>query len=362
MVESELDILTLDSDIKKNFEIERSHLQIYKQRLVDLKLTASSDNLLDRTTNELRKNILNLEKTIAKLESNEELNFYIIKTSSFIQKYKEILKTPLKVSFMGKQTRDSKEKRMIIHNYLLIAQQYIKIDIKTRKKLLNVVCGYCTDKTMFDIQENIHICLSCGHQQEILQHTSSFKDIDRVNISTKYKYDKKTHFRDCINQYQGKQNCTIDKKVYEGLIDAFDRHHLLNGTKSTPIKKRFSRITKEHILMFLKELGHSKHYENVTLIHYNITGIKPDDITHLEDQLMSDFDVLIETYDKEFRDKIDRVNFISTQYVLYQLLMRYKHPCKKEDFVILKTIDRKFFHDNIVRGIFMILGWNHNPI
>ena len=114
--------------------------------------------------------------------------------------------------------------------------------------------------------------------------------------------------------------------------------------------------------MFLKELGFSKHYENVVLIHYTLTGLKPDDISHLEDKLLADFDLLIETYDKKFKNKVDRVNFISTQYVLYQLLLRHKHPCRKEDFVILKTVDRKSFHDNICKEIFSSLNWNHVPI
>jgi hypothetical protein len=93
-----------------------------------------------------------------------------------------------------------------------------------------------------------------------------------------------------------------------------------------------------------------------------MTGKKPDDISHLEDLLLADFDLLVETYDKNFKNKVDRVNFISTQYVLYQLLQRRKHPCRKEDFVILKTMDRKSFHDSVCRDLFGVLGWNFSPL
>ena len=140
----------------------------------------------------------------------------------------------------------------------------------------------------------------------------------------------------------------------------FERHHLLIGDKKTRKDVRFSKITREHVLMFLKELGYSKHYENVILIHYNMTGKKPDDISHLEDRLLSDFDLLVETYDKHFKNKVDRVNFISTQYVLYQLLLKHKHPCRKEDFVILKTVDRKSFHDTVCSHLFGLLSWSFN--
>ena len=138
------------------------------------------------------------------------------------------------------------------------------------------------------------------------------------------------------------------------------RHHLLKGDKNTSKELRFADITKNHILLFLKELGYSNHYENVHLIHYIFTTKKPDDISYIEDQLLDDFDALTDLYDKQFKH-INRKNFINTQYVLYQLLTRHKHVCKKEEFIILKTIDRKFFHDEICKILFEQLGWNHTP-
>ena len=42
--------------------------------------------------------------------------------------------------------------------------------------------------------------------------------------------------------------------------------------------------------------------------------------------------------------------------------MRYKHPCNKQDFAILKTVDRKSFHDDITKKCFEDLGWNHTPL
>ena len=63
---------------------------------------------------------------------------------------------------------------------------------------------------------------------------------------------------------------------------------------------------------------------------------------------------------KKFKH-INRKNFINTQYVLFQLLRRHRHSCKKEEFIILKTIDRKFFHDEICKELFEELGWNHSP-
>ena len=363
---SQLDILSIDIKIKQKFKEEVEKLPEYKERLLDLEKTIK-EKLSSRSYKMLLYNITELREKIDQLSINKKLNFYIAKTAHLIEKYKNILQTPVKLNFLGRATRDNKEKNKIISEYLELAQQYTEIEIEPVKLSIDnqVICNNCTNKKLFDIIDNsIYICLLCGAQQEILLHTSSYKDIDRVNISAKYTYDRKVHFRDCINQYQGKQNSTIDSKVFTRLLNQFEKHHLLVGCKSTSKEIRCKKITKEHIHLFLKELEYTKHYENVNLIHYQITGIKPDDISYLEDKLLDDFDILTDLYDKKFKNKpgFDRKNFINTQYVLYQLLIKHKHPCKKEDFTILKTVDRKSFHDDITKILFEELGWNMIPL
>lgn len=355
------DILAIDGKIQLSLENEYKNLPEHKNRLAELERTYLSGNLSTRAKSELQNTIAELKETIEKIERRETLNFYLIDTAELVEKYKEILKTPIKVSFCGKTTQDNKEKNEIIQRYLEAAQKYFPVELPVTEKKFKITCENCSNKKDFITEENAYICLECFAQQEILQHKTSYKDSDRVNISAKYTYDRKVHFRDCINQYQGKQNCTIDPIIYEKLEDAFERHHLLFGDKTTKREIRYQKITREHVMMFLKELGFSKQYENVILIHYNLTGKKPDDISHLEDKLLADFDVLVETYDKHFKNKVDRVNFLSSQYILYQLLQRHKHACRKEDFIMLKTVDRKIFHDTICREIFDILGWNFYP-
>jgi ribosomal protein S24E len=358
-ITSETDILTIDAKIQKDFDEEKTKLSLYKERLDQLNIT-QSQYVPDRVRVELEKAISSLIDKVTAIETDRDRSFYIAETAELLERYKEKLKIPVKMSFTGKQVEIDPEKQDIIARYLDIAKKYIPISVKSVEKKSKASCINCSSKKDFVQEETGFVCQDCGAQQDILQHTTSYKDVDRVNISAKYSYDRKVHFRDCINQYQGKQNCTIEQKVYDDLENMFEKHHLLAGDKSTKKENRFSKITREHVLMFLKELGYSKHYENVILIHYNMTGKKPDDISHLEDKLLADFDLLVETYDKFFKNKVDRVNFISTQYVLYQLLLKHKHPCRKEDFVILKTVDRKSFHDTICSQLFSLLSWTFN--
>jgi hypothetical protein len=260
-----------------------------------------------------------------------------------------------------------KEKAEIIDQYLVAIKKFnfkLNLEDNKRRKIANLlICENCNNRNCFESSEDkTYICNDCGFQKEILGNMSSYKDVNRVNLSSKYTYERRVHFRDCINQYQGKQNSTISDIVYKDLEEQFRLHGLLNEIPGVLKEERFQKITKDHILLFLKETGHTKHYEDVFLIYYKMTGKKPDDISSLENKLMEDFEILSDLYDKKFKQdkskKIDRKSFINIQYVLYQLLRKYKHPCKKEDFNILKTLDRKSFHDDIMKELFEDLGWN----
>lgn len=352
----QLDILIIDDNIRKNFEEEIKNLPEHKEKLYEIENSLQNENLRRRVKINLEKAHSELKKYIDEIESKQNYYFYIMETVPYIEQYKEILKTPIKVSFMGKPPKNNKEKGQIIDDFLEAASKYVDIALEKRTKTQKIKCPNCNNRKEFDVIDgNTYICIKCYARQIVIKHNSSYNDIDRVNIQNKYQYDRKVHFRDCINQYQGKQNSTIPQKVYDDLEIQFCRHHLLHGDKNTNKEIRFKDITKNHILIFLKELDYSKHYENVHLIHYNLTGIKPDDISYLEVQLLDDFDILTELYDIKFKH-ISRKNFINTQYVLYQLLRRHRHPCKKEEFIILKTIDRKFFHDEICKVLFEELG------
>ena len=359
---SNMNVLTTDNKIRQHFAEEYDNLSAYKKTLTDLGKSLKSlksKTLSGRLYKKVQDEHHRLTEHIQQVESRAEFNFYIAESVHLVEEYKTMLKIPIKMNFMGKPIKENKAKKNLIKKFFDVACKYIDINKSNDSKKNNIVCGNCHNKKDFDIiDRNTYICMACFAQQTVMKHNSSYNDIDRVNISSKYMYDRKVHFRDCVKQYQGKQNCTIPSAIYTDLEKQFSLHHLLNGDKDNP--SRFNNITKNHILMFLKELGYSNHYENVHLIHYTLTGIKADDISHLEDQLLDDFDALTDLYDRKFKH-INRKNFINTQYVLYQLLLRHKHPCKKEEFIILKTIDRKLFHDEVCQELFTHLGWNSTP-
>jgi hypothetical protein len=288
--ESDIDIIYIDNKILSNFKKEKDNIENYKDKLKDVKYTLTLNNLRPNIKDILTRTHNDLEKYIDDLENDKSLNFYIIDSVDLLEKYKDILNKPVKINFLGKVTKNNRDKKHIIDKYIEIASKYVDIEINNNEKKDKISCKHCNNKE-FDIEDgNICICVNCSAQEYIIKNISSYKDIDRINVSSKYMYDRKIHFRDQINQYQGKQNSTVSQKVYDDLEKQFELHHLLVGDKNTNKIEKFKNITKEHIAIFLKELGYSKHYENINLIHYNITGIKPDDIGYLEDKLLEDLE------------------------------------------------------------------------
>ena len=151
----------------------------------------------------------------------------------------------------------------------------------------------------------------------------------------------------------------ISEEKKQSLFDVIDssisRHTEFSKTGYAPFEEardKVRELAKQHNLKNAKDWD-----------EFVKSGKKPDNIGYLEDRMLDDFTQLTELYDKKFKNKpgFNRKNFINTQYVLYQFLLRYKHKCKKEDFTVLKTVDRKSFHDDVAKSCFGELGWNFTP-
>lgn len=355
----------IDVDILKIHEkiLEKMEQEEIKRREMENKINEIDTILTGDVKNNVRLKLENVKRTLVDKLGENDYYYYINDVTHIIHEYKKILNKPVKVSFIGKPVIKSDEKDIIIKRYIDTVRKYKFFENNLGVKTTNY-CDNCNNKT-FDLIEDstLKICKECFCEKTMYSPIISYNDGERINMSNKYTYDRKVHFKDCINQYQGKQNSIIKQNVMDELEEEFRKHHLLVEDEmgvNTPREIKFQNITKKHILIFLKELKYTNNYENLNLIHYKFTGIKPPDISHLEEHLLRDFDILTELYDKKFNN-LNRKNFINTQYVLMQLLERHRHKCDEDDFVILKTVDRKFFHDEIIKVLFETLGWNYKP-
>lgn len=357
-----LNIIDIHNDILKTFDLEEQKLPELERRILKLE-EISKNNINERMDIEIKSQLNEIKNEYNIIKTGQKKNFYLLKVTSLLNLYLKELSKPIEIDFMKKTKKiNTEEIKKIQHQFINIVKDfYPKLIIEPSDEPDDNKDNKCDDCGI-ELTDQ-YTCFNCGLEKENLQLTYSYKDTDRIHITSKYTYDRRVHFRDCINQFQGKQNSTIKPEVYQKLIKQFNLHGLVRE-EDLPKKMKYEKITKKHVALFLKEINYTKHYEDINLIYHNITGNELDDISHLEDILMNDFDKLSELYNEQYikKKKIDRKNFINTQYVLYQLLKRHKYPCTKNDFNFLKTIERKGFHDEICSDLFKQLNWNFSPL
>jgi hypothetical protein len=308
---------------------------------------------------------------VKKIENDESINFYLVNSLEIVNACKKIVNIPKKIDFIGKIKNDDlvikkDEYTKFIFDSIFDKKIYDPVSLKKSSKKKNSSdiqkCIYCNSINNFTVENcEILICNVCFAQKQMINMVS-YTDGNRVNPNAKYIYDRHQTFKNCISQYQGKQCINIPQKLYSDLEYQFEIHDLLIGDSNTPREIRFGNITKTQINIFLKELKYSKYYEDVYLIYHTLTLNKPDDIGYIEDKLIQDFGLVSNVYDKLFKKSISRKSFINTHYIFFQLLIKNKHKCDKEDFMVLKTIDRKNFHDSICSKIFDEIGWKFIPL
>ena len=359
MLHQNVDILEIDKGIRnKKIDFDSVKKRVHE---IDSVLSASE------TIGVKLKKMLESErrKLIQLLDYPLTVSYYTLEVQPVLNKYKELMDKPIKIKFGKGKSIDYSEKETIIRDFLAIAKKYTSLDIGYcwEKKESSEKCEECSIEYEDEPEESVKRCYGCGKEYSLPVQSSSYKDGERVNMAPKFSYKRRVHFKDCMKELQGTQNTVIEKEVFEDLERNFKENGLLN-TKAKTEKQRFSKVTIEIILRFLKITGHTKHYKDAGLIYKMLTGKKLHEIAHLEDQLMQDFDELTELYDKIYiRTKaIDRKSFIPSHYLLYQLLRKHKYKCKSSDFNMLKTDSLTRFHDKICKHLFELKGWNFKSI
>jgi hypothetical protein len=376
-----MDILEINLNIQKFIESEsinnKKHIEMLTQVNV---LLNGKFNLRPGILYKLKclKDILTLN-----IKDYENLQFFNIDVASLIEKYHILNKQNMVLPFFN-----TNKKKMVEHTFK--KQEIEKLFLSKLKEYRNLknfeyviktgtfisksspppcVCG---NKTEFIKEEDRAVCALCSAEQSLISNSSSFSDVGRVNMANKYTYNRKVHFRDCIIQYQGKQKTHIPEEIYTIIEFKLLEKKIIEPSCNLSREKKYCKVTRAMVLDVLKELESKdvkKFFDDIVLIHHTLTGQPCDNIEHLEDALLDDFDKLTETYDNFYAIKniepdgekiVKRKNFINAQFVLYQLLKKHGHPCNEMDFLTLKTSERKRFHHTICKKLFSILGWKYS--
>lgn len=291
-----------------------------------------------------KRELFQIKREIKATEDGRELKLYIDKTHDIIEEYKNI--KPEKSSFVFSETNASQElKKNLLERYKCIARQYIDINTAVKQQVRKLCCPSCNGSDFQFYEDDTYVCSNCCICVQLVDESHSYKDIDRINLSSRYTYTRKGHFIEAINKFQGKQNTTIKQYVFDIIHEEMNKHGLV-------------RVTDEQLMLFLSDHGLSKHYEDITLLKCSINGDIPPDISEYETILLTRFDQQDRVYEK-VKDP-ERINSLNVYYKLMKLLELEGYKCSISDFSMLKK-DKLGEHDEIWSVMCEELGWQFIP-
>lgn len=343
---SSFSITDIDLRVRKMLLDRRRNLPFLRERLAIVREIAETTSLRSEKALAVRE-LSELRTKIRDLELGSELALYDLNTSSLTATARKLTSKVKPRSFLASSCSEEElaSKRRLNELsviFLRTVSTFVEVtNFSTRSRVLT--CSGCGSTELSITEDSCYVCRKCGGLEEVFDEAPTFRDTDRVNMSTRYKYTRKNYFLTAIERFQGKQNTTIAPEVYEDLRNRMKDHRLTAET-----------LTKDHVYMFLAT-KHSNHYDDINLIHHILTKKPLPDISIYESKLLSMLDLVEGVYEK-VKDP-SRVNSMNVNYKLYKILQLCGYPCRKDDFYILRSAGRMAEHDVIWSKICSELKW-----
>ena len=350
------------NQLKKNKEIEENRIKQI-MNMVDRK---NSLKLIDKYKNE-----------IENIEKNEYLNNYVNQVSELIDIYRNLGTISKVISFKTTKIDENKKNEIIdekqeyrqrvISRYLDIARHYINLDI-VRESDNNYKCLVCNlnfeNTEIYDSNSYKFYCPNCNTEKQLISRSAYYKDSTRISTSSKNNYEDRENFEKSLKRYQGKQPVKFNQSLFislDNFFKSYDGKYISENVKKLPLDHRGRRLDTNKDLMYkaLFDTGNAIHYEDINLICHLYWGWKLPDVSHLEDDIMNDYDLSQKVYESI---KTDRKSCLNTQYRLFRHLRRRGHNCRADDFKIVKTRDILEYHENMWEQICNTLGWYFEEI
>ena len=339
------DILFIDEQIKKLLSDRFQSLPSLQENLKSLRWIAEdSTDHTDRIAAKAQLDVL--RKTIQDIEGCFDMALYIFRSAGLLEEYVKLESKTRSSGFVrtttGRDINDLTRKAEIISAYVRIAKEYVDLTSfsgsgvggRNGKKVgkSRASCDWCHSLNLTPTDDSSILICECGKLIELLDESISFKDSERVNVSSRYTYSCRGHFVEAINRFQAKQNTEIPNEVLETL----KKEMVLNDLTAKTVQK-------DDLYTFLSDNKLGDSYADINLIHLLITDIPAPDITNYCLELLEMFDQLEDSY-REVKD-IERLNSLNVNWKLYKLLQLLDFPCKKGDFYCLKTPTKQDEHE-----------------
>jgi hypothetical protein len=191
-----------------------------------------------------------------------------------------------------------------------------------------------------DVEQGIIFCDECGFTDEAVidSKKSSYKD-PPPSVSY-YAYQRKNHFVEILQQFQGKENVSIPEEVFVKIRSEIKKDRIRN----------LAVIEYKKMKAYLKKLGFSKYYENIPYILSKITGEPaPQFSSEIEKQLITMFDITQGPWDIVCPPERD--NFLNYKYTLFKFIELLGLHEYKKYVNLLTNRDRLIEQDKIWKAM-----------
>lgn len=357
--DDDYNILELHKEVISHFQQQLQSVGKIQESISKLQIQHdSSKNPLDKK--QLLAEINSLGDKLTLIESKQEYNQYMDRAKKILLEYKNI-KTQLGAKIYGQEQVVSPEQKTrrkeLVDSYMRIVEDYIDIEICHKPIVIPQICHNCGSDDL-ETGDGLRICNVCQTTREVYTKDSYYNSGKKVNMVTKGNYEDRDNFHKAIKRFQGKQPNKLPQDLFYKLDEYFSSYKLptCNEVKSRPLSERKGgKLNKDTMYTALSRINYSGFYEDINLICHLAWGWELPDISHLEEQLMQDYDESQKIYN-EIKEGHSSPN---VQYRLYRHLQRLGYPCKDTDFKMIKTEEILVDYEDRWKQICQRLGWQY---
>jgi len=215
------------------------------------------------------------------------------------------------------------------------------------------ICQSCLKGELVHQEDDgVLICNNtlCGKYIPYIVDSSNQSSKEPPNEVTYTAYIRLNHFKEILSQFQAKETTQIPQSVIDDIQKRIRKERIKNIVEELDYDK---------MREILKNLGHTKYFEHIQYIN-SIFGIKPP---LMEPELTDTLCVLFIEIQQPWtiHCPIDRTNFFSYHYILYQLCVLVGQTQYLPYIELLKDHDKQLEQDMIWEKICKDLDWEYNP-
>jgi hypothetical protein len=358
------------------FKDEKSQLNAYKKELEELE---NQMNVPDcKNIYELEKKCNVIKGKISKLENNDELFDYYLKTGNLLYEYYNIqekisqgssminqLKAKPGTIFAALEEAASKENNLIelekkeektqqppqfarekiLDKYLQIVDPEIAKNFISETEESWSECPNCNKDMIFNMNEAYISCSECGYQDFVLIDSDKLSYKDPPREVSYYAYKRINHFNEWLAQFQAKESTEIPQEVFDAILFELKKERITN----------MAALKRSTLREILKKIKFNK-YEHIPHIMNRLNGqnapvMKRED----EEKLRFMFREIQPSFQKHRPE--DRSNFLSYSFILYKFCELLELDEFLICFPLLKNRDKLYMQDKIWQKICADMGW-----